>query len=47
MKEHCVGNVKDILKNIFPSTTRMEGDPEDWVAREDWDEGPVGGMPFV
>ena len=46
MKEQCVGIVKDILKDRVFSTTRMDGDPEDWEAGEDWDEVPVGVMPL-
>ena len=47
MKEHCVGNFKDIFNAMVPSTTRFDGNPEDWGAEEDWPEVPVGVRPFV
>ena len=46
-KEHCIGNIKDIFEAVVPSTTRLEGPPEDWEAEEDWPEVPVGVRPFV
>ena len=40
-------NIKDIFNALVPSTTRFDGDPEDWEAEEDWPEVPVGVRPFV
>jgi len=46
VKEHGGGHVMDFIKDRVFSTTRMDGDPEDWEAGEDWDEVPVGVRPF-